>query len=226
MKIFNFLTKTAIEEGLIKTVDVAAAMRIIDKNYPNVVTDTSSEEDMISVVFRPKLLKDEEIRSLFKLIDNLGWFPAIFNYDFNSNNKFNSIESFILKIKDSTKVGIKFEKKIDKEHNKQKLYYHATKRKYSRKIEKIGLVPRSQSKLGTHPERIYLAKSFNYALEILEMFYDLDDSDPNWVIYEIDSSKIPNFKTMVDPNYIGGVYSLNNIPPSALRPIKIFNMDK
>lgn len=225
MNIFNSIYNIALNEGLIKTQDILKTKDIINKSFKNVKVITDLDDNIVAIEFSPFLFKPDEIERLFKLVNNLGWFPAIYHTNLTRGMvKYIDDASFLSAIKKADRVGVKLEPKFDPEYNKQTIYYHVTKQSYIPKIEKVGLIPKTQSKISYHPERIYLATSLNYALDILEQLYAFNDSIPLWVIYQVNTEKIPNFKTMKDPNFIGGVYTTQNIPPSALKIIKKFNM--
>ena len=225
MKVFNTVVAMALDEGLIRTEEINNTIKILRKSYPDSRIYPGGDMEHIEITLLTDNLDRSKIESFLKLVNNLGWYPSAYYANSPIPKKFTT-DSFLHDAQNVRRVDLKIERKYDPEYQKQDIFYHATKMKYTHKIEKMGLIPRTQSKIGYHPERIYLAKSFNAALDILGMLYDHDYSDPNWIIYEVNVSNIPNFKTMVDPNFDGGVYTTQNIPPSALKPVKIFDMSK
>jgi len=223
MKVFNSILTIALNEGLIRTEEINNTIKILRNSYPDAQITRYMESIEISLL--TDNLDRSKIESFLKLINNLGWYPSGY-YAKSEWQKFTR-DGFIRDIQNFRRVDLIIEKKYDREFKKQDIFYHATKLKYAHKIEKIGLTPRAKSKKGYHPERIYLAISYDAAYDILGLLYDHDEySDPNWVIYEIDVSNIPNFKTMVDPNFDGGVYTTQNIPPSAIKRFKILDLSK
>ena len=232
MKILNFITETAIIEGLIETQDPKKTAHIIGRKFPQLSVDYDSET--VGLGFMVRWFKNDEfdnkMSELFTLINNMGWFMSMYTTrgDEYRKHKFNGVEDFIETIKSGNidSISMKLEMKFDPERGVQKIYYHVTQQKNIPKIAKYGLAPRTESKIGYHPERIYLAINYNYAMDILEMMYERDVSKPLWCVYEVDASKIKNLKTLVDPNFDGGVYTSQNIPPTALKLMKKFDMSK
>lgn len=230
MKIFNFLLETALNEGLIKTQGAYATKSIIERNHKLVrVLYVDDDETVLGLEIRLKVLKPGELDSILKLVNNLGWFPSIYITNVSGEKtKFVDNNKFKEDVKDAGIVSIKLEKKFDpvRKTTHGSDYFHVARQKVLPKIEKNGLVPRSKSKIGFHPERIYLARGYNKALEILEMLYQHDESEPLWVMFQVDITKVPNIELRNDPNFEGGVYTLQNIPPSALKVVKKFDMSK
>ena len=105
-----------------------------------------------------------------------------------------------------------------------KFLYHLTKSSRVDKILKVGLNPKSSNVKFKYPDRIYLGLD-PYGLEhdLLVKFKELDDTECQniYSILKIDISKIPSknrFK--VDPNYPDGLFTSDNIPPSAIKVFK------
>ena len=93
------------------------------------------------------------------------------------------------------------------------------------KVFKIGLVPKSKSKLSIHLDRIYLCSDPNDCFKLISQmkFYYRELRMNNkrniindkWVIYEIDN-KESNIDLYEDPNYKLGFYCIDNIPPKII----------
>lgn len=226
MKVFNSIVTIAVNEGLIRTEDINKTINILSKSYPSSRIYNGGDDEHIEIIIPAENLDRSKIVDLLTLINNLGWYPSAYYYNLPRPKKFEHDEFFKELGEFNANLTLKIERKYDQEYKKQNIFYHATRLKLDDKIKKQGLVPKSNSKIGYHPERIYLAKSLSAALDILGMLYDYNPSDPYWVIYRVDVSNIPNFKTMIDPNFDGGVYTLQNIPPSALTILKKFDMSK
>ena len=97
--------------------------------------------------------------------------------------------------------------------------YHTTSDVNFEKIKKIGLKPTSKNKKATHPERVYVAFDKEDADIIAKQMQDL--SSKNQIILTLNTSKFPdNLKFYKDPHFLGGAYTLGNIPPSAIEDIK------
>src|SRR3972149_2510408 len=96
------------------------------------------------------------------------------------------------------------------------------------KILKIGLTPRSGSKISNHPDRIYLAFSREGAKGIGSEIQKYDqENEYVFCLLEIDVEKLKqlreknlnksNLRFFDDPNFKNkGVFSLENIPPDAI----------
>lgn len=105
-----------------------------------------------------------------------------------------------------------------------KFLYHLTKSSRVARILKGGLNPKSSNAKFKYPDRIYLGLD-PYGLEhdLLMKFNELDNTgrQDTHSILKIDISKIPSknrFK--VDPNYPDGLFTSDNIPPSAIGVFK------
>ena len=110
---------------------------------------------------------------------------------------------------------MRFEPKFDVEYvPKERYLYHVTDKKFIPKIMKIGLTPRTQSKIGYHPERIYLAKSKEWADDIASQFkFGGMVEEPNMVTLRIDLQNLFIYLQQ-DGQFEGGVYTTDNVPPS------------
>lgn len=119
-------------------------------------------------------------------------------------------------IEDHSLVHVmRFEPKFDVEYvPKERYLYHVTDKKFIPKIMKIGLTPRTQSKIGYHPERIYLAKSKEWADDIASQFkFGGMVEEPNMVTLRIDLQNLFIYLQQ-DGQFEGGVYTTDNVPPS------------
>ena len=112
-------------------------------------------------------------------------------------------------------ILLQFEAKYDAIIDIPKYVYHITSADNISKIKKIGLTPRTQSKISTHPDRIYVSLNEEYSAEIYWQIRGIfrnrtgvelviDTNQLNQSFYED-----PNFQTM-------GVYTYKNIPPQAI----------
>jgi hypothetical protein len=94
---------------------------------------------------------------------------------------------------------------------------------------KSGLIPKSKSKLTYHPDRTYVCLhklGCKALISNMKMFYKSllwkntkNKIDYRWVIYEIDTKDL-DIKLYLDPNYIGGYYTLDNIPPDKIKIVE------
>jgi len=238
VKIRKFVRKIIKEilfEGLISTVIIKDSIKLINGKINNFgIASLDNGGKIINVLLNNFDL--EKAKDFLIFINNLGYFISSYkinnvDYKFISDNQFlkDISENFINKhIK--YPITLKIEAIFDEVASdvSEKLY-HVTTRTHIEKINKIGLVPKSKSKKSYHPERIYLAKDKDSALEIaaqiLNVGYgDFDFSD--YILIEVNSKilKEQNNKIYKDPNFAEkGFYVLNNIPKEAI--IKITNIE-
>ena len=102
--------------------------------------------------------------------------------------------------------------------------YHLTPDIYLDSIKKEGLTPRTESKLSTHPERIYLYLNPSSSLKTLagDLWHasTYKDKVSKYHILEIDLSQLPHHKFYNDSSsslsYIA-IYTNQSIPPSAIK---------
>lgn len=107
----------------------------------------------------------------------------------------------------------KFEAKFDIEYTPQSRYlYHVTDEKYLPKILKNGLIPKSKNKISKHPDRIYLATNEENMFEIGNIFIE-DGFIENIIYLKISLNKLYN-KFLIEPQFPGGIYTTQNIPPT------------
>lgn len=164
------------------------------------------------------------------MINMMGWFPSnmILTNLYHKENSFTYNRFFLVDRQDFLqKVTIIFESKFDIQTDVPEKLYHLSIQEYEDKILKKGLSPKSKSKLSFHPDRIYLTTKIGCLslIEHMKFFYNSAKwKNPNykindkWVIFEIDTTDL-DLKIYCDPNYIGGYYTLNNIPPKSIKII-------
>ena len=127
-------------------------------------------------------------------------------------------------IKDKEIFTLTFEAKFDDviDNDEYKLLYHVTDILYKDKILKQGLCPKSKSKIGYHPERIYLTIDIKDAY----LFSYMNNSGiENPIIFQVDLNKSPiKVALFYDPNFKDfrnfGCYTENNISPTCLKIIE------
>jgi len=223
IKFLDILNK--INEGLIKTTPVDQAIKIINKgvdDFKNI--NLYNEGGMIFLEFEPEYISDtfdfSKINKVLTLVNNLGYFPSMLTY-FNDKGA-DSTEKYtptffkdVIINKKPKSILFQFEAKYDAIIDVPKYVYHITSADNISKIKKIGLTPRTQSKISTHPDRIYVSLNEEYSDEI---YWQIRGTFRNRTGIElvIDTSQLdqsfyedPNFQTM-------GVYTYKNIPPQAI----------
>lgn len=127
----------------------------------------------------------------------------------------------------------------------EKILYHVTPETNVKTILKSGIICKHGNKLANHPNRIYcifkktqtkkiaklLADNYRARTQNKADFYDKDGnynghkSEPiKYSVFSIDYSKLPNIKWYTDPNYQGGVYTNDNIPPNEIKLIETIDV--
>lgn len=200
-----------IREGLTKTTNIGKSINIIQNQYPNVKVIKNKENN----TFILTNIDQSFLPPILKLINNLGWFPSWVNSPFYNGKYFKGVE-----INYTSKI--RFEAKYDENvENIPTLLYHISPSENTPKIYKKGLSPKSRSKASYHPDRVYLLKDSSQAEELADLFYQKTGQNI-WDLLEINTTLIPGeyLKLYKDPNYDNGYYTLNNIPPQAIKIVK------
>lgn len=217
-------------EGLITTHPIEKAVDVLDRRGFNVA-------DGQGMMFYIRIDPDTDLDDLYKITNNLGYFPASVGAFKNKMAKFDENELSSM-LKSYNMAFVRFEAKYDYPIDIKgiKYLYHATKKLYLKNIQKNGLVSKSKSKIANHPERIYLAYTQEGAEKFAKHPTNLTKSPvlkrgkPETlpisakklysivVILRISTTRLPHtLKAYVDPNYKDeGCYTLNTIPWSAI----------
>lgn len=221
MKLLDILLSTYkeeydlnLKEGLTKTTNRGKTVNIIIRKFPNLQIKSFEKDNTFSI----KGISQEELPTLLKLTNNLGWFPSWIDSPFYVGKYSKDIDI-------NYTSNIRFEAKYDeKVENMPKILFHITSPLNTSKILKKGLSPKSRSKAAYHPERVYLLTDLSQGKDLADKFYQ-KTGENIWDLLKINTSKIPGdyLKLYKDPNYDYGFYTLNNIPPQAIEIIdKIF----
>lgn len=223
-----------LQEGLIKTVPIDQAMEIMGrevKNYPEL--DFLNDGNTIILgfkLYRPTsqdrkystgTFYDPKISKVLTLANNLGYFPSIIKYELNDQadqytKKYtpSSFRDLILN-EEPTYLIFFFEAKYDPVVEIPQYVYHITTTKFVDKIKQIGLTPKTLGKRSTHPERIYVSltkKDSDFLLRGLRQHFGKNQG----IELTIDTSQLKD-PFYEDPNFRKqGVYTYQNIPPSAI----------
>lgn len=236
----------SINEGLIKTYPGDKVLKDILSSLENLhINSTGSFEDnkINLTISNFNNIPLNKIRHLFDHIDTFivnrgGWFPSTMKIikltNIHKLSKYNFDD--IIRINDEIdSITITYESKFDtEESNIPDKLYHLTIKEYQKKINKIGLIPKSKLKLSSHLDRIYVCKTKQDCIDLIPqmMMYYTGEKDENIyklgkkffnkditpVIYEIDNSSKEIDKLYLDINYDEkGYYILNNILPDKLK---------
>lgn len=159
------------------------------------------------------------VQSTINTAKVLGWFLAVANV-FDRKNSItsaktaNDITSEFLS--NGKTLQLVFEAKfgyrvlVDKQS-----YFHATPTTKVDKILRIGLTPRSHSKLAQHPDRIYVTTSIGELNDMLIPHFKKLTNEKDWTILDINPQAFeqPGVRLFSDPAFPGGFYTLSNISP-------------
>lgn len=199
-------------EGLIKTHNpekVVYKLNNFANNNLKVEYIQPSGDVLGFINIYPKIKTNDFITHIIKYMNNMGYFFVKWAKEYEGFIKTTNIEDY------SLVHVMRFEPKFDVEYlPKERYLYHVTDKKFIPKIMKIGLTPRTQSKIGYHPERIYLAKSKEWADDIASQFkFGGMIEEPNMVTLRIDLQNLFIYLQQ-DGQFEGGVYTTDNIPPN------------
>ena len=221
MKLLDILLETYkveyklnLKEGLIKTTNIGKTLNILKKKYSSKFIFTRSENSFYIKTFNTNI--NTLLDGIIKDANTLGWFPSFIETE-EYTGKWDE------KYFKEGEIKLRFEAKFDEEvvENIPSILYHVTPTQNADKILNIGLVPKSRSKASYHPDRVYLSKDLKDIENLGEMFYQ-KTGIKNWTILKIETDMIPGgyLKVYTDPNYVQGYYTLNNIPPQAIKKVK------
>jgi hypothetical protein len=227
-----------INEGLIKTHISDIVLNKVDFLPSNLIYNIRYTQFDNLIHFEIlHFSKLSEISKTFDAIESyfiniMGWFPSTMIID-NLSGMSNSMQynrDYLIKCMGFIdKVNIIFESKFDTESNMPDRLYHLSIEEFEKSILKKGISPKSKSKITYHDSRIYLCKDIlgcKSLIPKIKMIYTQQKwSSPKskindkWVIYEIDTSDL-DMKLYCDPNYIGGYYTLSNIPTKNIKIVE------
>lgn len=111
---------------------------------------------------------------------------------------------------------------------KKRYAYHTTPDIFLNQIIEVGLLPKSESKLSVHPERIYLFMSPDTDIQMSSVLWnatkkEVRDKIKDYYILQIDLSQLPNHKFFNDTDSmisLIAIFTLQAIPSSAIKVIK------
>lgn len=122
--------------------------------------------------------------------------------------------------------------KISDIAEKYEYIYHVSPLKYEKKILINGLIPKTLSKLGFHPERIYFTTNVNYceaiAYELQQVAIEkynketdvnkkkkleFDAKNKEYVVFRVKTANIQDVNFFFDPNMQEAIYTNENIKP-------------
>jgi hypothetical protein len=221
LEIYNQLQEGQLNEFVLTTVPLEKTLGTLSKRFPNFEAD-KDDFDSIVVLLEPDNIW--EVEKVIEFMDGFGWFPSVVGDGKFSQDQLDKVIVDIAKNK--TESVIYFEKKFDDKMDLEPYYFHITSDIYADEIERIGLIPKSHSKLTSHPQRIYLLNPTTpYNLKSIgNTLYnksrpEVKEKTNYLVVYKVHPENINNFEVYEDPNFFigdGAVWTQKNIPPVAL----------
>lgn len=228
--VYSAIQANKIYEGLITsyphTVVISQMKKIVGTGG---TVGLYNDETVIRVILRQQVT-EQTIQQLLHFAETAGWVfassvIAARNYD-DDHRDYKDPTTIIKAVQSLSKptVTLIFEAKFSTEISstitkKYKFLYHATPAQNVDKILKVGLTPKTRNKIANHPERIYLATTYEDLINELIPHLQQVTGIKQWAIFEIDT-KIFESNTMrlfKDPAYPLGVFTLTNIPPFHLK---------
>lgn len=217
-----------LKEGLIKSAPIGETVFILKKQFTDWIFqyEKGDKDFTIEILKLKNGIQLKYFEKLLPLLNNLGYFISyveIYGDNISIKDKYN--EKTTKNAFQNSKIHsiyLECESKFDQMVNKiPKFLYHITPLKNWEKIQKIGLAPKSRSKKAYHPERVYLGKNEKNTSTLAFDFYQIVGIKA-WVLLKINTSMIPGnyLRLYKDPNYEYGYYTLNNIPPQAIKKVK------
>lgn len=223
----NSISKETIDEGLIKSQSPDLAYQIFRRiaEDSNVTYIKQRGSFFINILN----LEDSSLQRLFNSFKQMGYFISeiITINKGESDSEYKSfkyseeaLKNILSNKNDLSLLSIQVNGYyINKKEDVPKLLYHITKKSLVEKINKQGLIPKSKSKKVYHPERVYFAIDF-YSATALKKDFEKYYND-GMVLLTISTEKLKGVDFYEDPDFSKfGVYTLDNIPPSAIIDFK------
>lgn len=219
-----------IKEGLITTHNIQIHYMSLDIELNSI--GIKHELNIISkfkydlTILNPKELTLEKLEYCIKINQNLlGYFPSYIQlYNDFGKNSFKFDEKWL----DTkwNKIIIRFEAKYEDGLYKNDLEvpefaYHLSQMKNLDKIIKNGLIPKSNNRKTSHPERIYFFYDIEKLNDILKSLKFNDELEGKKCIYCLFKVKFTDKNIIhTDPNYQFGFYTNDNISPKNVEVLK------
>lgn len=229
-KIIKEVIGCFLEEGLTKTQHVQISTKKLNDLFKDNLIAKIENEDLGIINIIITKYDSNIIEQILVLINNLGYIISKFGVEgFQQIYNKESLLKYVNSAETQSPINLKLEPKRDLKNNIiPPILYHVTHTRHLDKIKKIGLVPKSQLKKSSHPDRIYLAKDELSAQKIAQEFSSIEyKNDHSYVVLEIDMAKLSGVQLHRDPNFENGYFVLDNIPISSINfeTAKIININ-
>lgn len=219
---------------MLKTVDNADLIeKILYKEYSDVISSVNIYDNDHSCGLLYVTVSIENINycdSIENRMKILGWFLSRATTELSENYYIahrNIEEAKNNKRESDTTISMFFEPMYDVELNLDGIeyLYHITFDVHYERIMKNGLTPRTQSKLATHPSRIYLLIDKYLIKSLADSLYQYNKNKLNIekaIVFRIKTSDLVSrgVKIYDDINMPHGVYTNDNIPSESLEIYK------
>lgn len=222
LSIYQQIQEGQLNEFVLTTVPSKKTMETLKKRFPKFESAQTMYDEVMIGLDADNIW---EVEDLIKFMDGYGWYPAVIDEGKFTQDNLDKTIVAIAKDKSYT-TTITFEKKFDDKVELEPYYYHITSDVYADEIERIGLVPKSHSKLTAHPGRVYLLNPTSpsnikgvAAALFNESKPEIQEKTNYIIVYRVDTDKVNNLEVYEDPNFLiadGAVWTYKNIPPAAL----------
>ena len=208
-----------LNEGLIYSQPIDITIRVL-KNKFDELDIKKYEDGDISIEGM-----NDRLKKYIPLINNLGYFISS---AFNDNDM---IDISLLKKDDLNNIicsNIFIEPKYDYQVEIPKILYHASPLKFKDKILKIGLTPKSGSKLSYHPDRIYLSSNIESCVKFGEYLLNSKENQyykNGYCIYIIKGEGIDKLYSDINMREVG-FYTLDNVKKEFISLFKVVDKSK
>jgi hypothetical protein len=225
----QILEEQILNEFITKTININKTVEELKNRFSKKFNDVKNDSGDIIISFErgyDDLFPNqyEYINEINKFMDSFGWFPSKVN-GFKFNEK-----TLDTKKQTAYDIHIRYEGKYDTYIiPNEKYYYHLSPDISWSQIKSNGLTPKSKSKLSYHPERVYLIKKYDpdeFVDMAKKLFSYVDPKTKEYIrdyyVLRIDIEaliKSGRDKFYKDPNYMLGIWTYENIPPSYVEKI-------
>ena len=216
------LRRITLYEGLLFSYPPSLIFpRLQRMGYDKVVSYNNSK-NIFTIDFKLNETNLERYNNLNNFMDNVcGWHHGeTINNGLVVPDKLHFLD--ILEGNVGLQYEAKFNIKVVKIPNK---IYHLTTSDKIKKILNVGLTPKTSINYFTFSDRIYFSLNpdslIKFSRDKSKMIEKYD-----YVVLEIDTNYFPiGMRFFKDPNFVGGMYTLENIPPEAITPIFRIHID-
>lgn len=208
-----------MNEGLIRTYDVNHTKKIICRKFnlndnQFCVQKRNDNGTDVNIVFilLDKGIDKQTIGEIKHLMGVCGYFEC-----YPQTNR-NGVITLVFEPHFTKDISLEIKKKY-------KFLYHATQTIYLQKIEKKGLIPKSNNLLFLYPSRIYCMRGNNLTKEQIHTLKSVQAKrgeqrhfdDNSYTILKINVSALPeNISFFMDPMAPNAILTHDNIPPQYL----------